>query len=148
MEISNLVAWIKAIPGVTAADWHGGDLWVEAPALDVEAMGRAMITYGIRLGTVTGTPVSEDGETDIIYHYIAGECVFINVRTRTRNGALASLSAIARPASWAEREIKDLLGVTFPGHPDPRPLLRPSGFEDGMFRAPMSKSRQNPRQES
>jgi NADH-quinone oxidoreductase subunit C len=148
MDTNNLIAWIKVIPGVTAVEMHGGDLWVEAPVLDVEAMGLAMNAHGIRLGTVTGTPVAEDGETDVIYHYIAGESLFINVRTRTRNGALASLATIARPAAWAEREIKDLLGVTFPGHPDPRPLLRPPGFEDGMFRAPMSKSRQNPKQES
>lgn len=31
-------------------------------------------------------------------------------------------------AHWAEREISDMFGITFEGHPDPRPLLLPDDF--------------------
>jgi NADH-quinone oxidoreductase subunit C len=41
---------------------------------------------------------------------------------------------IARPASWAERELHDFFAVAFPGHPNLAPLLRPSQLTDGFFR--------------
>ncbi|AWK89784.1 hypothetical protein DEW08_25455 (plasmid) [Azospirillum thermophilum] len=127
---------IRAIPGVVSVAARNGSLWAEGPFLDVEAMAGAMDALGIRLGTVTAIPLSEDGETTVIYHYI-DEYEVINFKTATRNGVLASLAASVRPASWAEREIKDLFAVDFPGHPNLVPLLRPEGFEPGMLRAAM-----------
>jgi NADH:ubiquinone oxidoreductase subunit C len=133
---ADLSAHLKAIPGVVSVTLSNAALWVEAPELDVEAMAGAMAALGIRLGAITAIPQSLRGETTIVYHY-AADAQIINIRTRTRNGALASVAGKARPASWAEREIKDLFGVEFPGHPNLVPLLKPAGFENGMMRKAM-----------
>ena len=128
---------LRAISGVTSVSAHADGLWVEGETLDVEAMAEAMNAQGIRMGTITAIPLAEFGETQIIYHYIAPDSI-INFKTVTRNGRLTSISESVRAASWAEREIKDLFAVDFPGHPDLRPLFRPASFEEGMFRAPMN----------
>ena len=89
---------LAAIAGVVSIAERNHALWVEGPALDVHAMAVAMAAHGIRLAAITAIPQSPHGETTIIYHYVAPSQV-INIRTATRNGALASiaLTAPARP---------------------------------------------------
>ena len=122
---------LQAIPGVRTVTERNGALWVDAPLLEVEAMAAAMADLGIRLGTVTA-------ESTVIYHYIDEHRV-INVKTCTRNGALASLAPTVRAASWAEREIRDLFAVEFPGHPNPVPLIRPAGIDTATLREAMCR---------
>lgn len=127
-----LAARLAAIPGATEIAERRDGLWMSAPQLDVEAMAREMIALGYRLGTMTGV-AGEDGETTVIYHY-SRPPLAVNIKTRTRGGALPSVALIARPASWAERELHDFFAVTFPGHPNLAPLLRPPQLTDGFFR--------------
>ena len=45
----------------------------------------------------------------------------------------APTSPAASPAAdWIEREIRDLLGVSFDGHPDPRRLLKAESMADEL----------------
>lgn len=53
----------------------------------------------------------------------------IKVPTARKGGRLPTVSGIWRGAEWFEREIYDLFGVTFDGHPDLRRILTPAGFE-------------------
>lgn len=129
---------LQAIPGVSTVTERNGALWVDAPLLEVEAMAAAMADLGIRLGTVTAIPHAGDAESTVIYHYIDEHRV-INVKTCTRNGALASLAPTVRAASWAEREIRDLFAVEFPGHPNPVPLIRPDGIDTATLREAMCR---------
>ncbi len=129
---------LQAIPGVRSVVVRNGALWADAPLLDVEAMAATMATLGIRLGTVTAIPHADSAESTVIYHYI-DEHRIINVRTCTRNGALASLASSVRAASWAEREIRDLFAVEFPGHPNPVPLIRPEGIDTATLREAMCR---------
>lgn len=41
---------------------------------------------------------------------------------------IASIAALFPAAGWLEREVAELFGVAFAGHPDPRPLLLEPGF--------------------
>jgi len=45
-----------------------------------------------------------------------------------------SVTGIWRGAEWPEREVLDLFGIRFPGHPDPRRLLLPESFKDHPLR--------------
>ncbi|GAA1666718.1 hypothetical protein GCM10009765_15230 [Fodinicola feengrottensis] len=49
---------------------------------------------------------------------------------------LPTASGIFRGANWHERETHEMFGVRFDGHPYPRPLLLPDGFEG----CPLKKS--------
>ena len=52
-----------------------------------------------------------------------------------REGAsLATATRVYRGAAWHERETAEMFGVTFTGHPDPKPLLLPEGFEGHPLR--------------
>ena len=42
--------------------------------------------------------------------------------------AISSITPIVPGASWAELEMRDMLGIECPGHPDPRPLMLPDDF--------------------
>lgn len=43
-----------------------------------------------------------------------------------------SISGIVPGASWAELEMRDLLGIECAGHPDPRPLVLPDDWPDAV----------------
>jgi NADH-quinone oxidoreductase subunit C len=44
------------------------------------------------------------------------------------NPVLPSVSSIWPAADWHEREVYDLMGITFSGHPDPRRILCPDDW--------------------
>jgi len=46
--------------------------------------------------------------------------------------AVASITPRVPAAGWAEREARDLLGIVPLGHPDPRRLVLPDDFPDGV----------------
>lgn len=48
--------------------------------------------------------------------------------------SVPSVTPIYPAANWSEREIYDLLGVTFTGHPDPRRLLMPEDWDGHPLR--------------
>ncbi len=51
--------------------------------------------------------------------------VFLSEHDKT----IPSACAVYLSANWLEREIYDLFGVTFEGHPDLRRILMPAGYE-------------------
>jgi NADH-quinone oxidoreductase subunit C len=60
------------------------------------------------------------------------------VRLRTsvsvQNPVVESLVPVWPGANWMEREIFDLFGIRFEGHPDLRRILLPDGFEGAPLR--------------
>ena len=87
-----------------------------------------------RLQTASG--VDAPGEIEILYHWALDRVgLIVNVRTRIDRDRpkLASISAICPAAEWIERELWELLGITFEGHPDLRHLLLQDDWPEGKF---------------
>lgn len=63
------------------------------------------------------------------------EKAFLVLRTEVDPAvaALPSIAAIIPGAAWAEREVRDLIGVTPEGHPDPRRLVLPDDWPEGVY---------------
>jgi NADH-quinone oxidoreductase subunit C len=52
----------------------------------------------------------------------------IKVKTDRETPSVASVTPIWETANWNEREIYDLLGIEFPGHPDLRRIMMPDDW--------------------
>ncbi|MCG3178694.1 MAG: NAD(P)H-quinone oxidoreductase subunit J, chloroplastic [Phycisphaerae bacterium] len=48
--------------------------------------------------------------------------------------SVPSVTSLWKGANWLEREVFDLFGVVFEGHPDLRRILTPAGFKDFPLR--------------
>ncbi|MGA9063511.1 MAG: NADH-quinone oxidoreductase subunit C [Terracidiphilus sp.] len=82
----------------------------------------------------------EPGSLEAVYHLysVAKRHGPLVVRMRTANRSdqveLPSLTAVWRSAEFQEREVFDLYGIVFTGHPDLRRLLMWEGFKDHPMR--------------
>ena len=55
--------------------------------------------------------------------------VRMKVRLHGADAHVATVSSIWPAANWLEREVWDLFGIVFDGHPDPRRLLMPEDWD-------------------
>jgi len=84
--------------------------------------------------------VTKPGYLEAVYHLYSMELkhgpLVIRLRTanRTDKVQVPSLTPIWRGAEFQEREIYDLYGIVFDGHPDLRRLLMWEGFQDHPMR--------------
>jgi NADH-quinone oxidoreductase subunit C len=80
------------------------------------------------------------GYLEVVYHLFSQELkqgpLPLRLRTADRDGGvhLPSLTPVWRSAEFQEREIFDLYGVIFDGHPDLRRILMWDGFIDHPMR--------------
>jgi NADH-quinone oxidoreductase subunit C len=80
------------------------------------------------------------GYLEAVYHLYSMEKkhgpLVLRQRTENRSGGVtvASLTPVWRSAEFQEREIFDLYGIVFEGHPDLRRILMWDGFEDHPMR--------------
>ena len=58
----------------------------------------------------------------------SAERVYIKVMVNDPDPTLPSVYPLWKAADWLEREVYDMFGVVFEGHPDLRRILMPEGF--------------------
>jgi NADH:ubiquinone oxidoreductase subunit C len=79
----------------------------------------------MRLSTVTG--IDNENNFELIYHFSCdktGEIFNIRVFLEDKeNPEVDSLTDVFRAGDWIEREIHELLGIKFKGHPNLKHLL-------------------------
>ena len=83
------------------------------------------------LSNLTGVDRPEDGHIQIVYSLISydnGGEVTLKVNTERDASATKSVCAVWKAANWLEREVYDLLGTDFEGHPDLRRILLPDDW--------------------
>ena len=87
-----------------------------------------------------GSPLAEGGFLEVLYHLYSttkreGPLV-LRARTADRgeNAEVPSIVSVYRSAEFQEREIFDLYGIVFTGHPDLRRILMWDEFEDHPMR--------------
>lgn len=69
-----------------------------------------------------------ESEFTVVYHLLSfdrNEDIRIKVPLKERSAALPTITNLWQSANWYEREIWDLFGITFDGHPHLRRILMP-----------------------
>lgn len=87
-----------------------------------------------RFVTISGVDTRETIE--MLYHFSVdkiGLIVSLRVVLDKSDLEIDSLTSIMRCAEWIEREIHELLGVNFKGHPNPKHLLLKEDWPEGNY---------------
>ncbi len=90
------------------------------------------------LSSITGIDNGPDaGTMDVIYHLYSiptNVQLGLQVSLPREQAVVPTISSIWRTANWHEREVYDLLGIQFEGHPDLRRILLPNDWEGHPLR--------------
>ncbi len=77
----------------------------------------------------------EDPERfEVIYHFLSlphGRRIKVKARVPEDDPAIDSVTSIWQGANFMEREVYDLMGIRFKGHPDLRRILMPEDYDEG-----------------
>ena len=74
----------------------------------------------------------KDGRFEVVYNLYSLDNryrFFIKVRLPEQKPCVHSLTSLWRAANWMEREVYDLMGIEFEGHPDLTKILTPDELE-------------------
>ncbi|MCS7151106.1 MAG: NADH-quinone oxidoreductase subunit C [Endomicrobia bacterium] len=85
-----------------------------------------------RFATATG--IDCEKHLEILYHFSydkTGIIVSLRVKLDKKNPEIESLTQVFTAAEWIEREIWEMLGVNFKGHPNLKHLLLPDDWPEG-----------------
>jgi len=129
----------EALPGVQLESAPSRDLQttVFIPRDDVPAVMRTLrdrpeLRFSV-LAELTAVDFwPREPRFEVIYLLISIEHrlrLRLKVRLAGNDASVATVSGIWPSANWLEREVWDLFGIVFDGHPDPRRLLMPEDWE-------------------
>ena len=117
---------------VTGVDWLDAET--------TEKVKTKQLVDGVEVEVEETRTTTTPGRLEAVYHLFSMEKkhgpVIFRLRTanRTDDTCLPSLTSVWRSAEFQEREIFDLYGIVFEGHPDLRRLLMWEEFADHPMR--------------
>jgi NADH-quinone oxidoreductase subunit C len=122
-----------------------GQIWVRIPPERLPEAARflhsdARCRFDL-LGDVTcvdylNFPDAED-RFGVIYNLVStilNHRLFVKVFVNDPDPTVPSVTPVWKGAEWTEREVYDMFGITFTGHPDLRRILMPANFRDYPLR--------------
>ena len=126
---------LKQADAVQSASVAFGELTLEVVPERLEALVEFLRTDSAcrfsSLVDITAVDHPERAERfDVVYHFLS---MYQNHRIRLKiavgeEDMVPSLTAIHPSANWFEREVFDMFGILFSGHPDLRRILTDYGF--------------------
>jgi NADH:ubiquinone oxidoreductase subunit C len=117
---------------------------VELPTTCLKPVVTALVEQGTvhHLSTITGQDVGDI--IQLLYHFWEGSGLTLRTSLPRDESTIPSLTDLIPGAAFYEREVAEMLHVTFEGHPEPHGLLLPDDWDDTAplrkeFSAPSSK---------
>jgi NADH-quinone oxidoreductase subunit C len=122
------------------ASEHRGDVSLLIPADKIVPACQRMQALGFELlSAMTAVDYwpQEDPRFHVIYLFTSlakNLSLGLRVPVPGINPSLPTISSIYRNANWRERELWDMFGIKFAGHPDLRRILMPGDWEGHPLR--------------
>ena len=131
----------------TASDFEDDTVIIERDFLSelIQFLKQKPYEYTMLLDITCVDYLGREPRFEIVYHLLslyAKHRLRIKVPLSEKNLSIESMSSIWKNANWLEREVYDMFGVRFYGHPDLRRLFMYDGFEGFPLRKdyPLRKS--------
>lgn len=145
-EAEMMAAFEKAMGGdfISAEFLRQGSIYLTVKA---EAVTKAVEwmkqEWGlIHVSTITGMDLV--GELAVIYHFeVKSVLVSLHIQVPTSHPDVDSITPLIPGANFYEREVYDMLGIKFKGHPNLKRLILPEDFPKGVY--PLRKDWESPR---
>lgn len=116
-------------------DKSASRVYIDIKSESIVRMGLYLFrNLGARFQIASGTDMPP--HIEILYHFIIEDInldISLRVMLDRENPEIASLAKEIEAFNWIEREISELLGVTFTGHPDPRRLLLADNWPECVY---------------
>lgn len=139
-ELAALVE-AKQADAVVSTEINTGELTINAALNGVVGLIEFLKTSGnCRFSTLVDVTAvdypSRDKRFDVVYHLLS---MYSNQRVRVKvaireEEIVPSITSVHPSANWFEREVFDMYGVYFSGHPDLRRILTDYGFRGHPLR--------------
>jgi NADH-quinone oxidoreductase subunit C len=128
----------EAFPGAAVTE-EAGDTRVHVSRAEVKDVLRWLREHGFDMLTdLTAADhwPNREPRFDVVYIlFDTSTYERLMVKVAVGDGeSLPTVSDIWRLANWAEREVMDLFGIPFEGHPDPRRILMPDDWDGHPLR--------------
>jgi Ni,Fe-hydrogenase III component G len=129
---------IRTTLGDKVMAWHEKNprrYYLEVKPADIPEATRFLFRdMGARFQIASG--VDTRRAVEILYHWALDRCnCVVTVRTKLdrEHPVIDSVAGICTAAEWIEREMWELLGITFRNHPDMRHLLLKEDWPRGKY---------------
>lgn len=154
MELLSYLQEKLPVPIVVSHDWRGDVTIVVAPeslpavatfVADDPELGMDVLVDCTAVDLLPKTPRFE-----VVYHFLNYETSLrlrVKVALSEAKPVVPTLSGAFKSANWMEREVYDLYGILFEGHPDLRRILLYPEFEGHPLRKDYAKEHEQPRVE-
>ena len=110
-------------------------IYVKVDPAAIRQVALFMRDAGIRFATASG--IDTPGGFEILYHFDddrAGKIITLQVLIADKEKPeIDSIADILQAADWIEREMWEMLGITFRGHADMRRLLLPDDWPQDVY---------------
>jgi len=113
---------------------HGKRIYVAIEPEKMPDAAKLLFEQGLRFSTASALQTHSGFE--VIYHFSHDkEGGFVNLRVNLPedNPSVPSITPVICGAEWIEREMHEMLGIDFPGHPNLAKLLLPEDWEEGNY---------------
>lgn len=131
-RILNLLQRICTSPLGESRSDAAGELYVQVRAQGLTDVVAAMVDEGFvhHLTAITGQ--REDPGCRLLYHFWGSRRgITLEIHCQENGATVPSLTGILPGANWYEREVHEMYGIIFSGHPNLVPLLLPEDWEEG-----------------
>ncbi len=126
----------KKIASIAKVETVKENLVVFASPYQIKEVARLIVQQGARFVHLTAIDFPEKSKIQLNYFFLLlkdGFNIIVKTDLESSSPTISSVSDIIPGVIWAERECKDLFGVNFEGHPDPRRLVLSDDWPEGVY---------------